>query len=66
MLSVNLGLDFLGSEDFLNHAFLVDKVCGTEDVNGPATASHLLQLLRDGVGQRGMMSVSIREWPYHW
>ena len=42
LLCMNLGLDLLWSEDFLNNAFFVDKIGGAEDSDGLSAAGYLL------------------------
>ena len=42
LLCMNLGLDLLWSEDFLNDAFFVDKIGGAEDSDGLSAAGYLL------------------------
>lgn len=42
LFCMNLGLDLLWSEDFLNNAFFVDKIGGAEDSDGLSAAGYLL------------------------
>ena len=42
LLCMNLGLDFLWSEYFLNNAFFVDKIGGAEDSDGLSATGYLL------------------------
>ena len=42
LLGVYLGLDLLGSEDFLDDAFFVNEIGGTEDSDGLSAAGCLL------------------------
>ena len=57
-----LGLDFLGSEDFLYDAILIDKISSAKYSDGFSTAGHLLapasQLLQQSGSPTDIISSS--------
>ena len=54
LLCMNLGLDLLWSEDFLNNAFFVDEISGAEDSDGLSAAGNLLTPAAEFLQQGGL------------
>ena len=61
LLCMNLGLDLLWSEDFLNNAFFVDEISGAEDSDGLSAAGYLLTPAAEFLQQGGLGISNKRE-----
>ncbi len=60
LLCMNLGLNLLWSEDFLDNAFFVDKIGGAEDSDGLSAAGYLLAPAAEFL-QKGGLGISNKE-----
>ena len=61
LLSMNLGLDFLRSEDFFDDAIFVDEIGGAEDSDGLSAAGYLLSPAAEFLQQGGLGISNKRE-----
>ena len=61
LLSMNLGLDFLRSEDFFDDAIFVDEIGGAEDSDGLSAAGYLLAPAAEFLQQGGLGISNKRE-----
>ena len=62
---MNLGLDLLGSEDFLDDAFFVNEIGGTKDSYGLFAAGYLLAPAAEFL-QQGSLGISKEETVGPW
>ena len=61
LLSMNLGLDLLWSENLLNDAFFVDEISGAEDADGLSAAGYLFAPAPEFLQQGGLGISNKRE-----
>ena len=61
LLSMNLGLDLLWSENLLNDAFFVDEISGAEDADGLSAAGYLFAPAAEFLQQGGLGISNKRE-----